>query len=238
MTRHERVAVFRNALKALENRPTPASLEIAANLHARLISQDVMKSFFDPSLQSSHPDENGRLPPLDAGSIRMFWVDNPSGTGTADNDGVHSIPIFMRLLRRNTSTTGRWCNGCCEHWFEIDCGSAPEWAEVCRQFGGDWMWRILVFPQMLAAACGHDLDHCSDCLANHMKAKLEEMGRNAADNLPCPTEDCNRTLSYGEIKLYADKEAFEKWVPPELELHHDTMLTPNAGTIAIFCSSQ
>jgi hypothetical protein len=197
-----------------------------------------MKSFFDPSLQSSHPDEDGRLPPLDAGSIRMFWVDNPSGTGTADNDGVHSIPIFMRLLRRNTSTNGRWCNGCCEHWFEIDCGSAPEWAEVCRQFGGDWMWRILVFPQMLAAACGHDLDHCSDCLANHMKAKLEELGRNAADNLPCPTEDCNRTLSYSEIKLYADKEAFEKWAPPELELHHDTMLTPNAGTIAIFCSSQ
>lgn len=221
MARHQRVAAFRSALKALENRPTPASLEIAANLHTRLISQNVMKSFFDPCLQSSHPDEDGRLPPLTAGPIRMFWVDNPSGT--TDNDGVHSIPIFMKLLRRNTSTNGRWCNACCEPRFEIDYGSADKWAEVCGQFGGDWMWRILVFPEMLAAACGYDLDHCSDCLANHIKAKLEELGRNVADNLPCPTEDCNRKLSYNEIKLYTDKEVFEKWVPPESEVHRATM---------------
>lgn len=215
------MAAFRSALKALENRPTPASLEIAANLHTRLISQNVMKSFFDLCLQSSHPDEDGRLPPLTAGPIRMFWVDNPSGT--TDNDGVHSIPIFMKLLRRNTSTNGRWCNACCEPRFEIDYGSADKWAEVCGQFGGDWMWRILVFPEMLAAACGHDLDHCSDGIANHIKAKLEELGRNVADNLPCPTEDCNRKLSYDEIKLYADKEVFEKWVPPESEVHRATM---------------
>ena len=221
MARHQRVAAFRSALKALENQPTPASLEMAANLHARLISQNVMKSFFDPCLQSSQPDENGRLPPLTAGPVRMFWVDNPSGT--TDNDRVQSIPIFMKLLRRNTSTNGRWCNGCCEPRFEIDYGSTDNWAEVCRQFGGDWMWRILVFPEMLAAACSHDLDHCSDCLANHIKAKLEELGRDVADNLPCPTEDCNRKLTFDEIKLYADKDVFEKWVPPESEVHRAIM---------------
>ena len=76
---------------------------------------------------------------------------------------------------------------------------------------------------MLAAACSHDIDHCSDCLANHIRAKLEELGRNVADNLPCPTENCNRKLSYDEIKLYADKEICERWVRPESEVYHATM---------------
>jgi hypothetical protein len=209
IARHQRVTVFRNALKALGNRPTPASLEIAANLHSHLIAQNIMRSFFDPCLQSSHPDEDGRLPPLTAGPIRMFGVDNPSGT--TDNDGAHSVPIFMKLLRRNTPTNSRWCNGCSEPRFEIDYGSADKWGEVRRRFGGEWAWRVLVFPEMLAAACSHDIDHCSDCLANHIRAKLEELGRNVADNLPCPTENCSRKLSYDEIKLYADKEVFERY---------------------------
>jgi len=136
MARHQRVTVFRNALKALGNRPTPASLEIAANLHTHLIAQNIMTSFFDPCLQSSIPDEDGRLPPLSAGPIRMFGVDNPSGT--IDNDGAHSVPIFMKLLRRNTSTNSRWCNGCSEPRFEIDYGSADKWGKVRRQFGGEW----------------------------------------------------------------------------------------------------
>ncbi|KAK4158409.1 hypothetical protein C8A00DRAFT_28689 [Chaetomidium leptoderma] len=207
--RHQRVVVFRSALEALEDQLTPASLEIAANLHTRLIAQTIMKPFFDPCLQSSQPDEDGRLPPFTAGPIRMFRVNNSSGT--TDDDGVHSIPVFMKLLMRNTSTNGRWCNGCCEPRFEIDYGSADNWAKACEQFSGDWMWRILVFPEMLAAACDHDLDHCSNCLADHIKAKLEELGRNVADNLPCPTEGCNRTLSYDHIKLYADQETFEKY---------------------------
>jgi hypothetical protein len=89
---------------------------------------------------------------------------------------------------------------------EIEYGSVDDWIETCKGFGGNWMWRLLVFPEKMAAACGHEIDHCSSCLAGHMKALVGGMGRDVADNMTCPSEGCNRKLTYEEVVLYADQD--------------------------------
>ncbi|KAK3313138.1 hypothetical protein B0H66DRAFT_387035 [Apodospora peruviana] len=203
IARYQRATVLRSALEAFGQRPTPRALEKAAALHARLISRGMMKSFFDPSFQSSLPDEEGRIPPFSAGPVRMFDIDHGEDT--------LSMPIFMKFLVRKTAATGRWCSGCCEVRCEIDFPSLDAWIETCQGFTGDWMWRILVFPEKMTASCGHEMDHCNSCQAEHMKAKLEELGRDVADNMPCPSEECQRKLSYDEVKLYAGKETAERY---------------------------
>ncbi|KAK3933601.1 hypothetical protein QBC46DRAFT_301019 [Diplogelasinospora grovesii] len=202
---YERAVVLHNALEpeSLKCRPTRLALEKAAALHSRLISRNMMRSFFDPSVQSSQPDEEGKIPQFTAGPIRMFDVDH--------EDGKLSVPIFMKFLRRKTVATGRRCSGCSEVWCDLDFTTIGEWIETCKGFTGDWMWKILVFPEKLAGSCGHEIDHCNNCLAEHMKVKLEELGRGVADNMPCPSEGCNRKLEYQEVMLYGDRESLIKY---------------------------
>ena len=157
-----------------------------------------MYSFFDPKFDETEPDENGRIPPFKSGPIRMFNVD--------DGDTTLSVPIFMRFLRRRSAF--KQCTICAESLSDIDFDSVEKWMKMCGRFSGEWMWKILLFPERLRMACDHDMDVCCNCLKIHLETSLAGYGRSQCDKLACPSDGCGRRLEYAEVREYADPETF------------------------------
>ncbi|KAK3689577.1 hypothetical protein B0T22DRAFT_514155, partial [Podospora appendiculata] len=188
---------------SLSPRPSPLALEISEELHAHLESRNVMNSFFDPRFQDLPADTDGRIPAFSAGPVSKFNIDR-------DGETV-SVPIFLKFLKRKTASNGRTCSGCVDLRCDVDYGSLEDWTETCRDFTGDWMWKILVFSEKMAEACGHVMDFCNDCVANSIKAQIETFGLVVTERISCPSEGCSRKLSYDEVKLYANKESAERY---------------------------
>jgi hypothetical protein len=83
-----------------------------------------------------------------------------------------SIPIFTRFLRAEKEPTD--CIICTESICDVSYGSIEEWTKVCAEFDGDWMWRVLLFPQKLGTKCSHAIDFCTLCLQQHIETQLEQ----------------------------------------------------------------
>ena len=174
------------------------ALRVAAQLHTQLTTLGRMHSLFDPMFTSNQPDETGRIPAFNAGQIRILSVDHDSGSV--------EVPFFMRFVRRHPVM--KECIVCTDEVYDIDYGSVEEWLEFCQGFHGDWMWKILLFPQKLGLECSHPIDFCITCLQRHLTTQLEQYGRSRCSQLACPSEGCSRRLTYDEIRLYAAPDTF------------------------------
>jgi len=199
-SRYERAQAFRSALAKMVPNPTAEALGKASEVHRLLIARGTMYSYLEASLTSFIPDETGRIPPFNPGTVRLHGVDHEGGS--------LEIPFFVKLFRR--SSMARECVVCAESMYEIKYGSTEQWIETCDGINGDWMWRVLLFPAKLALECKHEIDTCRDCLSTHLETQLTQFGRSHCDELACPSEMCSRKLSYDEVRLYANQETFEK----------------------------
>ncbi|KAK0713985.1 hypothetical protein B0T26DRAFT_678257 [Lasiosphaeria miniovina] len=103
------------------------TLMTAAILHSQLTHHGYMrKSFFDLDPQSSEPDEEGWIPELNPGTIRMLNVDPRNGVG------LRCVPIFIEALRRRQVGHGRKCDFCLERFFEVDFDTIGGWVGACE----------------------------------------------------------------------------------------------------------
>ena len=172
--------------------PNDRELDTAADLHAHLIRRGRMHNFFDILV---HPRGRhyGVIPKFDPGSITV---------GSMDHDNL-KIPIFSGLFQRQQDP--RECIVCTEEKYEIDYGTLDQWAEDCVGYAGLWMWSILEYPTSAIQSCDHDFDVCRSCTAKHIAVSLEN---GDIDRITCP--QCNRVLSYDEIRNLAEAETFER----------------------------
>jgi len=207
----QRATNIRQILTNIQPRLSAPALSMSAALHARLLARNVMRPFFDPSFcfpsKCTTPDEAAKVADFIPDLIEMPRID--------DNGEANSlvIPFFTKLLKRKPATEARVCEGCLESWCDIDYGSLDDWIEACRPFPGSWMWTVLPFSDVLAAKCDHNINYCTNCLPEHIKANMDMYGCYAADNIRCPSEHCERKLSYKEIQCYVDKGTKKRWPP-------------------------
>ncbi|KAK3361943.1 hypothetical protein B0T24DRAFT_724380 [Lasiosphaeria ovina] len=155
-------------------------------------------------LESSESDEEGWIPELNPGTIRMLNVDPRNGVG------LRCVPIFMEALRRRQVGLGRKCDFCLERFFEADFDTIGGWVDVCEGIEGDWMWQVFDFPLKLALFYDHPFHCCTSCLSGYMKRKTRRLQGGVVDNLPCPYPPYHRILSNDEIRLYADPETWKR----------------------------
>jgi hypothetical protein len=182
----------------IDPRPTDEALGVASRLHGQLVTVGRMHSLFDPAFASTHPDDTGRIPPFNPGQIKMLSVDHEKGAIV--------IPFFIRFIKRQA--TIKECAVCADELYDVDYQSVEEWIDCCQGFHGDWMWKVLLFPEKLGFECGHPIDFCVSCLQRHLEAQLQQYGRARCGQLACLSEGCGRRLSYEEIRLYASAETF------------------------------
>ncbi|KAM0438525.1 hypothetical protein ACHAPT_001274 [Fusarium lateritium] len=199
MAMYDRILIFRAALAKLNPQPSDEALRIAARMHSQLAIFGRMYSLFDPAFNNTEPDEAGRIPPFNPGSVKMIRVDHEGGS--------IPVPLFIRFIRRQRRP--KECAVCTDEFFDVDFASVEEWLDLCAGFHGEWMWKILLFPVKLGMGCNHEIDFCTGCLEQHLKTQLEQYGRNRCDQLACPSDGCARRLDYDEIRLYAEPETFE-----------------------------
>jgi hypothetical protein len=188
------------ALDGIDPQLTLNARNVAARMHRKLIANNFMHSPFDLRFRDLTHDEVGS--PLKANST-LFSLYNVNHAGEALR-----IPVFKRFLR--TEPTPIECVICTDSYHEVFYGSIEEWTKVCSEFEGDWIWKILLFPQKLYENCSHIIDFCTGCLQQHLETQLDQFGRSACDNITCPSQECQRLLTYEEIQLYAKEETFYK----------------------------
>ncbi|KAH6953372.1 hypothetical protein DER45DRAFT_575760 [Fusarium avenaceum] len=174
---------------------------VAARMHRKLIANNFMHSPFDLRFRDLTHNEVGS--PLKANST-LFSLYNIDHAGEALR-----IPVFNRFLR--IEPTSIECVICTDSYHEVFYGSLEEWTKVCSEFEGDWIWKILIFPQKLHENCSHIIDFCTGCLQQHLQTQLDQFGRSAYDNITCPSQECQRLLTYEEIQLYAKEETFHEY---------------------------
>jgi hypothetical protein len=169
-------------------------------MHRKMTANGFMQYPFDMDYQDLH--RTGAGSPLKANSqvVQIHTVEYAGET--------LSIPIFTRFLRTEKQPTD--CVICTESICDVSYGSIGEWTRVCAEFDGDWIWRVLLFPQKLGQKCSHKIDFCTSCLRRHIDVQLEQFGRSACDNITCPSTVCQRLLTYEELQIYAQEEAFLK----------------------------
>ncbi|KXJ87494.1 hypothetical protein Micbo1qcDRAFT_22257 [Microdochium bolleyi] len=76
------------------------------------------------------------------------------------------------------------------------------------------MWKVLSsfpLPRHLGCSDHHEVNFCSGCLATHMETRIEELGSARCHLLSCMMPDCERRLTYEEVKFFASKATFEKY---------------------------
>jgi hypothetical protein len=188
------------ALDGIDPQLTLDARNVAARMHRKLMAKNLMYSPFDPRFRYLARKKVGS--PLKA-NFRLFRLYNIDHSGEALR-----VPVFTRFLR--TEPTSTECVICTESYYEVSYGSLEEWTKVCSEFGGDWMWKILLFPQKLHESCSHIIDFCTGCLQKHLQTQLDQFGRSACDNITCPSQECQRLLTYEEVQLYAQEETFYK----------------------------
>ncbi|KAI8710764.1 E3 ubiquitin-protein ligase ari7 [Fusarium sp. LHS14.1] len=180
--------------------PTLEARKVAEGLHRHLISNSRMRSPFDLRFSDMHAREKGS--PLNANFklVQLYDIDYAEGT--------LRVPIFTRLLQ--LQKTPSQCSICTELIRDFSYGSLDEWDGICTGYRGDWLWKILLFPQKLEANCNHTIDFCTACLRRHIETQLDQHGRGGCRLLTCPSLGCGRRLEYEEVRLYASDEAFFK----------------------------
>ena len=162
----------------------------SAKLHKQLITFGIMNAFTTQPDNATQETVGGRE--LSAGVVIMGHVDQ------RDLD----VPIFTSLFRR--STAPKDCVICAESFLEIDIDSAEHWRKACNGYHGPWMSEVLNFPTADILRCDHDMDVCKRCIQRHLSILLRDQGKGACGRLTCP--QCNRVLTYDEIRCLADEE--------------------------------
>jgi hypothetical protein len=117
------------------------------------------------------------------------------------------IPIFSSLFRRQR--TPKECIVCTEEKNEVDYGTLDQWREDCAEHTGMWMWSVLEYPTSAIQQCGHALDVCRVCMAQHISTSIES---GEIDRITCP--QCNRVLLFEEIRSLGKADTFERslWI--------------------------
>lgn len=187
------------------NRLRPALCE----LHPGLTKKEARRStaLHDRLVQHSRMWPLLRDPPpyIDTGPVQVELLP----VDTADGQHTMQIPIFTHLLRPRLP---RECIVCADTHLEFDRGSPQQWSKAAKGFGGEWIWRILSFPvQELLLECNHAFDICRNCIAMHIHTQLETHGRNAVDNIACPTPNCKHKYTYSEIRHLATSDDFSAY---------------------------
>lgn len=189
-------------LRALDTRPGPMALKMAAALHTRMIARGKMRSFFDQEKKRGSCGHK-RTRSFENGPVELCDVDGEEGTTV-------SVPIFTGLIHH--STKGRECSICTESIQDLQYHSLEEWIELWDGFHGRGMWTILKFPEKLGARCTHEIDVCSSCLQKYLASQVHQRGRTCCEKVACPSFECNRVLTFDEIRLYADQDTFARSV--------------------------
>ncbi|KAH7002886.1 hypothetical protein EDB82DRAFT_1817 [Fusarium venenatum] len=188
-------------LKNINPEPTSGARKLAARMHQKMMANGFMRYPFDMDYQDLY--RAGAGSPLKANS-RVVQIYNVEHAGE-----TFSTPIFTRFLRTESQPTD--CVICTETICEVSYRSIEEWTKVCAEFDGDWIWRVLSFPQKLGTKCTHEINFCTYCLQQHIEVQLQQFGRSACDNIACPSVGCQRLLTYEELRLYAQEETFHKY---------------------------
>lgn len=222
---YERATLLRSALEAVSPRLTPEALDVAASLHAQLADHGWIRDFFNLSQEFSLAAE-------------------PLPVDSRDGKRILIVPVFTGLFvrpGRSAATEGRdggslalptrECGICCETITDIVDGTAQDeerWAEATAGFSGDWAWRVRAFPAPVllpACAAAHALDVCRPCLARHLAAQLETLGRAGCDRLVCPAPGCGHAYSHDEVRALAEPDTFAAY--DRLQLLRNLAEQPN-----------
>ncbi|KAH7009789.1 hypothetical protein EDB80DRAFT_641965 [Ilyonectria destructans] len=200
LAKYDTVMGMNMQLRSLDTRPGPRALKMAAALHTRMITRGKMRSFFDPEKRGSFGHKQTQT--FENGPVELCDVDGEEGTTV-------SVPIFTGLIHH--STKARECSICTESIQDLQYHSLEEWLELWDGFHGQGMWTILKFPEKLGARCTHEMDVCSSCLQKYLASQVHQRGRSCCEKVACPSFECNRVLTFDEIRLYADQDTFARY---------------------------
>ena len=156
-----------------------------------------MYSFYDNRFVPVMADETGRLPEFVTGAIMR-----------GDTNEESRIPILLRFLRRQEKP--QTCAICTIPKYELEYGDIDAWKDVCKSYGGSWMWKILVYPTREVLACKHDFDVCRECISSHISSSILTGGVTTCDQIACL--ECSRRLTYEEVVHFADSSALERYI--------------------------
>ncbi|KLP13594.1 uncharacterized protein LW94_10459 [Fusarium fujikuroi] len=177
---------------------TSKARKVAARLHFSMMKNGLMHSPFDERYRRQTRSEAGSPLKADFNHVELYNIDEGRKT--------LQVPIFAQLLR--TEKTPIDCVICAESIHNVSYDAVDEWIEVCVEFDGDWVWKISRFPKILRARCKHTINFCTSCLQKHIGSQLEQLGKSACDSIRCPSQTCQRLLTYEEVQLYAKQETF------------------------------
>ncbi|KAJ9151297.1 RBR-type E3 ubiquitin transferase [Pleurostoma richardsiae] len=204
----ERATLLRTTLEGLPETPTPEALARAADLHAQLATHGRAHPFFD-----MHRGMSGM-------KVELLPVDSTDGSRSL------RVPVFTSLLVRGRQTTGRRlgaapfereCAICAESVPDVTDGTPGDeaaWSAATRGFPGDWARLVRAFPTpaLLPECSGrHALDACRGCLARHLEASLEALGRAGCDRLSCPSPGCGHVYTHAQLAALATSETFARY---------------------------
>ncbi|KAK5656913.1 hypothetical protein OQA88_3435 [Cercophora sp. LCS_1] len=195
MDTFRRILIFRDVLRTITDPSVLGSLSVAGVLWQTLNRNGLMHSPLNPCLATTTPDENGRIPPFNPGSIRIITVTHKNKT--------HKVPIFMRLLCRKTTPTT--CIICADTVHDLVSIPSSELDTITNEFSPDLVHQLYHHP--ISLLCNHPITFCTSCLSQHITSRLS-LGRTAATTIPCPDHNCRRPLARSEIRTYATPAAF------------------------------
>ncbi|KAI6754077.1 hypothetical protein HG530_013253 [Fusarium avenaceum] len=136
---YDTVLELMKVLDGIDPQLTLNARNVAARMHRKLIANNFMQSPFDLRFRDLTHNEVGSPLKADSTLFSLYNIDHAGET--------LRIPFFKRFLR--TEPTPIECVICTDSYHEVFYGSLEEWTKVCSEFEGDWMWKILLFPQKL-----------------------------------------------------------------------------------------
>jgi hypothetical protein len=213
-TKYSRARMLRASLQ-LATDLTEEGIATGQLLHAQLAVRGLAHDILDLECATFQMDRSD-------GVDEAVLVDTMLPPMICDIDGL-KVPLWTRCLKRRE--TPKECNICADCFFELDIPSHEDWHRACEGFEGSWMWKVQAFPHL--QLCDHPFGSCKKCIARHLATQLEQYGRSGCDRMTCP--DCNRKLEDDEIRLLADKDTVNKYVPVIYdELHTNYIMQTRA----------
>ncbi|KAF2658677.1 hypothetical protein K491DRAFT_652629 [Lophiostoma macrostomum CBS 122681] len=97
------------------------------------------------------------------------------------------------------------CENCCEEKLLIDDFRFQK-LQAVNDDHKKTLARLCDYPTPLLQQCEHEFTICKDCTATHISTKVAE---NNLTNITCPHLDCERTLTFDEIKNLASPDVFQ-----------------------------
>jgi hypothetical protein len=222
--RYEKVVILRQALGALDPRPSDEALMEGGKLYSHLVKFNRVYSYFDPRFDAVI-DENGCIPDFKAGIIFNAKMESDPSP----------VPLFLKLFRRRPMA--KECIICSSARYEIDYTDVKTWNVECEPYKGAWMWDILAFPTSEIQHCNHDFDVCKVCTAQHLRSTLESGGPNACERLSCP--QCDRRLAYHEVLKLADSDTVARFdsTPSSFDTNSIYKITHMTDTRDSYCKN-